>query len=148
MNVSCQSFRPLFLFALIAAAVFVMSFTEKTAAPVKKSATQLTADSELTLLMREMYDDVAKMKTAVKRRKKPTPAVDHERMLKATPSVPAKTAAPAYPALAQSYLKALQALQEADAAQAPMLYKSLIDSCMSCHSVFCPGPKMRIQNLY
>jgi cytochrome c556 len=144
MNFSQQSFRPLFVFALIVAAVFALSFTAKPAdaAPLSKE------DSELTLLMRQMYDDVANMKTAVKRRKKPTPAVAHERMLKATASEPAKTASPAYAALAQSYLKALQALQDANPADAPALYKNLVDSCMSCHSAFCPGPKMRIQNLY
>jgi hypothetical protein len=138
-----QRLRPLFAFALIAFSVYALSFTNATPLAAKAGS-----DSELTLLMREMYDDAAKMKTAVNKRKKVVPSVNHELMLKAAATEPEKVASPAYAALAQAYLKALNSLQEGSPADAPALYKNLIDSCMSCHSAFCPGPKTRIKNLY
>lgn len=142
MNMNSPKLRPLFAFAMIAFSAYALSFTNK--APL---AAKANSESELTLLMREMYDDVAKMKTAVNKRKKVVPRVNHELMLKAVATEPEKVASPAYEALAQAYLKALKSLQQASPADAPVMYKNLIDSCMSCHSAFCPGPKTRIKNL-
>lgn len=105
-------------------------------------------DSELTLLMRNMYADAANMRAAVKKRQKPVPAVPHEQILTAAASDPEKIASPTYTAFAQAYLKALDALQEGAPKQRPALYKALIDQCMDCHTSFCPGPKMLIKNLY
>ncbi len=114
--------------------------------PAEKSA--FDKDSELTLLMRDMYADAASMRSAVKKRQKPVPAVPHEQILTAAASDPEKIATPAYATFAQAYLKALKALEEGAPKQRPALYKALIDQCMDCHTSFCPGPKMLIKNLY
>ncbi len=138
-----------FILSGIAAFVCLLSFTAPL--PANRAANNLMnpeTDSELVLLMRAMYDDAAKMKTAVNKRKKVAPRVNHELMLSAAATEPEKVASPAYEALADAYLKALKSLQEASPADAPAMYKNLIDSCMSCHSAFCPGPKTRIKNLY
>lgn len=137
-----------FILSGIAVFVCLLSFTAPL--PANRTANNLhpETDSELVLLMRVMYDDAAKMKTAVNKRKKVVPRVNHELMLSAAATEPEKVASPAYKALADAYLKALKSLQEASPADAPALYKNLIDSCMSCHSAFCPGPKTRIKNLY
>ena len=121
--------------------VFALSFA---AQPAENNA----ADSELTLLMRQMYDDTALMKTAVKKRKKPVPGVQHDLLMTAIPTEGKQTKSPAYQAMGQAYLKALNELLTATPDQAKDSYKKLIDSCMSCHTAFCPGPKMRIEKLY
>ncbi len=115
--------------------------------PIAEQSTS-DKDSELSLLMRNMYTDAVNMRTAVKKRQKPVPAVPHEQILTAAASDPAKVAAPTYTTFAQAYLKALKALQEGTPKQRPALYKALIDQCMDCHTSFCPGPKMLIKNLY
>lgn len=141
MKFHCPLFRPALVFTTIAAAVFALSFTAEPA-PVS------LADSELTLLMRRMYDDTALMKTAVKKRKKPVPGVPHAQLLTAIATEGKQTQSPAYQAMGQAYLQALDDLMKATPDQAKDRYKKLIDSCMSCHTAFCPGPKVRIEKLY
>lgn len=133
--------RPAFLFAAIAMSVFVLSFAAK---PAENN----TADSELTLLMRQMYDDAAMMKSAIKKRQKPVPGIQHVQLLSAVATEGKQTKSPAYQAMGQAYLKALDDLLAATPKESAGCYKKLIDSCMSCHTAFCPGPKMRIEKLY
>jgi hypothetical protein len=134
-------FRPAFLFAAVALSVVALSFTAPT-------ANTSVGDSELTLLMRQMYDDTALMKVAVKKRQKPVPGVQHDQLLSAVATEGKQTKSPAYQAMGQAYLKALNELLTAAPNEAKDRYKNLIDSCMSCHTTFCPGPKMRIEKLY
>lgn len=141
MKLPLCSLRPIILFAVIAMSVLGLSFSTL---PAETHA----ADSELTLLMRKMYDDIALMKTAVKKRKKIATTVQHDLLLSATPTEGKQTHTPAYRAMGQAYLKALNDLLAATPDQAKDRYKKLIDSCMSCHTAFCPGPKMRIEQLY
>lgn len=141
MKFHLHSLRPILLFAMVALSVAGLSFASQ---PSDTHAT----DSELTLLMRKMYDDTALMKTAVKKRKKPEPGVAHEQLLSAVATEGKQTQSPAYQTMGQAYLKALNELLAATPDQAKDRYKKLIDSCMSCHTAFCPGPKMRIEKLY
>lgn len=141
MKFHLHLFRPAFLFAAVAMSVFALSFA---AQPAENNA----ADSELTLLMRQMYYDTAMMKSAVKKRQKPVPGVQHNQLLSAVATEGKQTKSPAYQAMGQAYLKALEELLVAAPKDAKDRYKKLIDSCMSCHTAFCPGPKMRIEKLY
>lgn len=142
MKFQLRSFRPVLFFAVIAMSVFALSFASQQ--PVEDHA----ADSELTLLMRKMYDDTALIKSAVKKRQKPVPAIQHKHLLTAVATEGKQTKSPAYQAMGQAYLKALDELLNASPKDAKDRYKKLIDSCMSCHTAFCPGPKMRIEKLY
>ena len=141
MSFQLPSFRPVLLLAVIATSVLGLSFASQ-------AGETNTADSELTLLMRKMYDDTALIKTAVKKRKKPVPGVQHDLLLTAIPTEGKQTKSPAYQAMGKAYLKALNELLTATPDRAKDSYKKLIDSCMSCHTAFCPGPKMRIEKLY
>lgn len=139
---------------LIALAAYILSCTAE-AAPcddpeMKKASLTVNpnGDSELALLMRAMYDDLARMKAAIERGEEPVPGIDHAKMLTAQATEPDKAASDTYKAWAQTYLQMVQSLQNGETGLAPELYRNVVNTCMGCHSDLCPGPKMRIGHLY
>ncbi|MEZ4988485.1 MAG: hypothetical protein R2795_26250 [Saprospiraceae bacterium] len=105
-------------------------------------------ESELTLLMREMFDDAMRMKKEILRGEHPTSEKDFSSILTAQASVASKTEHKRFPELAAAYLAAFEALKAADSHHVRLQYTQMVESCMNCHSAVCPGPKMRIQYLY
>ena len=67
-------------------------------------------DSELALLMRQMFEDGEAMKAALDSGKLPKLTKDHMKMLTVEATEPEKAASPEYKAFAQSYLQTLEAL--------------------------------------
>lgn len=105
-------------------------------------------DSELALLMRAMYEEAERMKSAIENGEKPEITLDYKAILTAEATEPEKAASDTYKVHAQSYLQTLKALENADVAKAKMLFEDMVDSCMGCHTALCPGPKARIKKLY
>jgi cytochrome c556 len=105
-------------------------------------------DSELSLLMRAMYEDGLKMKSQVENGKHPKPSVDVEQILTAEATDPERQKTPHFDAFAQSYLQAVKALQNARPEEAEQHYNGMVNACMSCHKAICPGPTVRIKKLY
>lgn len=135
--------------SLIALVVYALSCAAEAATDIKQpSAINPNGDSELALLMRAMYDDAAQMKEAIARGEQPKPSIDHARMLTASATEPEKAASDTYKNWAQSYLHTVEALQNGDLEMAPDLFDNMVGNCMGCHTDLCPGPKMRIKNLY
>ena len=143
--------RLLFLSFLSALGLYFFSCTTEAGAyedPVAKQAgLNPNGDSELAMLMRAMFEDAGQMKAAIERGEKPVPAFDHARMLTAHATEPEKAASDTYQTWTQSYLQALQALENGDLKIAPGLFDNLVGNCMGCHTDLCPGPKMRIRKL-
>ncbi|MEZ4951026.1 MAG: hypothetical protein R2784_16820 [Saprospiraceae bacterium] len=83
-------------------------------APVKKRK-QLNpnGDSELALLMRDMFDDGMKMKEMIKNGEHPEVSVDFQKILTANATEPEKeTASPEYKAFAQTYIQTMEAMKK------------------------------------
>lgn len=150
--------RCLAICSIMALAIYALSCTAEPTAPeqsatppaikIVKAPINPNGDSELALLMRAMYEDAAQMKAAIDRGETPKPSLDHEALLTAAATEPEKAASPTYQVHARSYLQALKGLQQADAPQAAVLFKGMVDSCMGCHTALCPGPRVRIKKLY
>lgn len=149
--------RSAYRFALLALLLGLTIYTLSCSGEPSSDTTQpkLTAssinpngDSELALLMRAMYDDAAQMKKAIENGEQPVSQLDHDKMLTASATEPEKAASDTYKVHAQSYLQTLKALEKADIAEAQVLFKDMVDSCMGCHTALCPGPKMKIRHLY
>jgi cytochrome c556 len=104
-------------------------------------------DSELALLMREMFTDVERIKAQVQNGEKVTVQVDHEKILSAHATEPAKAASAEFKTWGTAYLEGIETLKNASPENAEAVYTSLISSCMSCHQSFCPGPIVRIKKL-
>ena len=105
-------------------------------------------DSELALLMREMFDDAMRMKTQIKNGGKPDVLKKFTEIHTAQPTEEGKTDIPEFKVYAQSYLQTIQAMQNADAEHAPELFHNVVESCMNCHRAMCPGPMVKIKKLY
>ncbi len=104
-------------------------------------------DSELALLMRDMYDEAERIKTQIKNEEEVTIDLDHESILTAHATEPEKAASPEYKAFAKAYLQSLESLQAANQLQLESQFNHLIANCMACHQSLCPGPMVKIKKL-
>ena len=104
-------------------------------------------DSELALLMRSMFDDLALMKEQVSNGDSVLVALDHKKILSAHATEPKKANSPEYKAFADGYLNVIEALNSAGSNERVDLYENLIENCISCHQVLCPGPIVKIEKL-
>lgn len=104
-------------------------------------------DSELALLMRAMVEEAEQIKKQVANGEPVTITLDHEEILSAHATEPEKAASPEFKAFAAAYLQAIEELKGAGPDQSAAIYDQMINSCMSCHQVLCPGPTMRIKKL-
>jgi muramidase (phage lysozyme) len=105
-------------------------------------------DSELALLMRDMFDDGLRLKQDIQNGKLPKVMEKFKNIHTAIPTEDGKTDTDIYKAFAESYLNALENLTEADESNAVKKYNFMVDNCMNCHNAICPGPTVRIKQLY
>ena len=105
-------------------------------------------DSELALLMRDMFDEGMALKQQIKEGKKPKLISSFETIHSAKATEPEKAASPEYKVYADAYLASLNALKSASLDDAPQAYNGMVQSCMACHSALCPGPKVKIKKLF
>ncbi len=119
---------------------------ETTKVPVKASLNP-NGDSELALLMRGMYEEADRIKEQIKNNEEVTVELDHMKILTAHATEPEKAESNEFKAFAQLYLSRLEELKKAEKTEKVALYKSLVESCMSCHQAMCPGPLVRIKKL-
>ena len=105
-------------------------------------------DSELALLMREMFEDGLRIKEQIEKGEKPDILKKFEAIHTAEATEPEKAASETYKNFADSYLTALNGLQNADSDELFDAYQGMVQSCMSCHQALCPGPMVRIKKLY
>lgn len=116
--------------------------------PAMEASLNPNGDSELAILMREMYEEGERIKQEIEEGKKPTIKVDYRRMLTAQATEPEKAASDTYHAFAQAYFGIMESLEKASAEEAPKIFVNMVDNCMECHQQLCPGPRMRIKKLY
>jgi cytochrome c556 len=104
-------------------------------------------DSELALLMRAMFDEAQRIKQQIANNEPVTLTLDHEKILTAHATEPAKAASEEYKAFAAAYLQNIKTLETANADQVAAVYDGLVANCMTCHKALCPGPMVRIKKL-
>ncbi len=105
-------------------------------------------DSELALLMRDMFEDGMKAKEIIKKGEMPELLLDFEKIHSAQATEPEKAASPEYKVHALSYLQAVEALKNADKDHLEKSYTNMVDACMNCHRALCPGPMVKIKKMY
>lgn len=104
-------------------------------------------DSELALLMREMYYEMEDLKKGLTKEQSVKIEVDHQAIITAHGTEPEKVASKEYKAFAKSYLSAIDQLKTAQPGDAQAAFSSVVSNCMSCHQAMCPGPIVRIKKL-
>lgn len=103
-------------------------------------------DSELALLMREMFDKSMEAKKDLENNQsiEAIESFDHMKVVEATE--PEKANSPLYKSMADSYLASVDAMNDAPASHEK--FNAMVDNCMGCHQVMCPGPMVKIKRLY
>lgn len=106
-------------------------------------------DSELALLMREMFEEGKAMKQQLKNDEMPTSNVAFRQITSAHPTNPEETNTPEFEAFSHSYIQAMEELKNAGTVEeATRSYNLVIAACMGCHQTACPGPLPKIRKLY
>ena len=112
----------------------------------KEKVINPNGDSELALLMREMFDEGERIKGQIEAGEAPTGLKKFEAIHSAIPT-DENASGPVFESFATSYIEAIKALEASDSTSV-ILFNSMVDQCMNCHTEFCPGPKRRIKKLY
>lgn len=118
------------------------------AAPSTKKIFNPNGDSELALLMRDMFDDCMAMKEAIYDGGAPSFSHDPQAIFTAHATEPEKAASPEYQALGKAYLAAARAYESAAPEERKAYFQGVIHTCMACHQELCPGPTRKIRRLY
>ncbi|MFK8102304.1 MAG: hypothetical protein AB8G15_07265 [Saprospiraceae bacterium] len=141
---------------ILFSALLVMTFVlilacADSAPPVTTSAKTIynpNGDSELTLLMRTMFDDAMRMKQSVAEGEVPKVLATFKAIHTAEATEPDKAKSETFKNFANAYLATVEALQQATPAEVKDIYEGMVASCMSCHRAMCPGPMVRIKKLH
>lgn len=116
------------------------------APPAEGRPVNPNGDSELALLMREMFEDGERIKAQVEQGQTPTGLRDFASIHSAIPT-DSTVRGPVFTAFAEAYLESVRQMEAADSASV-FRFNRMVDQCMNCHTEFCPGPKKRIAKLY
>ncbi len=103
-------------------------------------------DSELALLMRDMFEESDSLKRLVMDGKQLSGLKKYQDIHSAIPTDP-NVQGPVFEAFAEAYINSIEALEVSDSASV-FNFNHMVDQCMNCHTEFCPGPRKRIKKLY
>ena len=104
-------------------------------------------DAPLALLMREMFLDMEEMKEGIVEGKKIKSYLEkHKELLTAKPT-DAKVKTEQFNTMGMAYLANLRTLEEGSEDALLDNYKSVVSTCLACHTSYCPGPVKRIKLL-
>ncbi len=105
-------------------------------------------DSELALLMRGMYEDTEKIQKALKEKRLPEDFREKfKKMHSAKPTKPEVKDA-AFEGMGNHFLDKVNAVYEAKTQESQVeAFNLMVNACVSCHQVVCPGPIKKIKKL-
>ncbi len=107
----------------------------------------MAIDSELTLLMRDMYNYYDSVKSEVVDGSLDEDIKTFTEIHKAVATSPEKTLSPLYQAFATNYIQSVNHINQSDKNRKDA-FNLMVDNCMNCHQQMCPGPMVRIKKLY
>jgi hypothetical protein len=103
--------------------------------------------SELSILMRKMYDHAAAARKDVKAKKiRRTFPAEFSKIYTATPT-DSLTKNEHFNTFADIYLKSLNSFKASNATNLVDNYNGIVSACVACHSQHCPGPLFKIKLL-
>lgn len=114
---------------------------------VQKAQKYPNKDSELALLMREMWNDSDLMKHSVLERK--IPQDFREKFINIHSAIPTdpdvKTAD--FKVMGDALVASMDKIQNSEEKDLITNFNLMITSCVACHQVHCPGPIVKIKKL-
>lgn len=113
----------------------------------KSPSYTMAVDSELTLLMRDMYNYYDTLKTDVITGVLSDKVKSFQDIHTAVATSPEKISNELYQGLASIYVNSAERLNRADVNKVEA-FNLMVDNCMNCHQQMCPGPMVKIKKLY
>ncbi len=104
-------------------------------------------DSELTLLMRDMFEYYDSLKVNIEKGEIPENIKDFNEIYSAVSTEPSKAESELYKVMASVYKESADRLKNNEI-DMPKAFNLMVDNCMNCHKQMCPGPMVRIKKLY
>ncbi len=104
-------------------------------------------DSEMTLLMRDMYEYYDSLKVNIEEGEIPKEIRDFSEVHSAVSTEPEKGKSELYQAMATVYKESADRLKNKKN-DMPKYFNLMVDNCMNCHQQMCPGPMVVIEKLY
>ena len=105
-------------------------------------------DSELALLMREMYKDGMKTKQQLLDGKQPEVHVKYKQIHTAKATESLNITPTDFKSFAVAYEAAVDTFIASPSSNKVGAYQSMVNACMNCHKIVCPGPRVKIKHLY
>jgi hypothetical protein len=105
-------------------------------------------DSELALLMREMFDDGMRTKQKVLDGQMPAITCDYRGIHTAEATQPEKAASEEFKSFAKAYEVSASEFLMSDPEMMADNYQTMVTACMNCHKAVCPGPMVKIKKMY
>lgn len=105
------------------------------------------AASELAKLMRNMYDKGQAVKKQIQEGE-PKLDIDLFQGIHTATATDPTVRTPEFDGFANAWQASMRELGGCQEGERPKMFNMMVDNCMSCHTAFCPGPKMRIKKLY
>lgn len=135
-------------FSIIALCLsFVMWMACKNDEPARRPLNP-NGDSELAILMRDMFDEGMIIKQDLIAGKKPELHVKYHHLTTAKPTEEGKNATTEYALFAKAYEASIERLRNAGDDDRLAAYHNMVDNCVNCHKTVCPGPIVRIKKMY
>ena len=107
----------------------------------------MRSESELSILMRKMTEDIRKVRRKVETGKKiPEFYKNYTQLYSAEASTSSKKG-DQFSGYAEAFLKQCSRLKEASADQRKNEYNELVTRCIRCHETYCPGPLTMLKKL-
>lgn len=103
-------------------------------------------DSELAWLMRQMYEDGEKMKSAVQNKQFPEDFREKFKQMHTAVPTDASVKNEVFKASAQTFLRAMDKFYVEKDKQVEN-FNLLVNACVACHQNYCPGPIKKIKKL-
>ena len=133
---------------IVICVVSVIMLVINTSCSNKPKSLNPNGDSELALLMREMYNDGMKSKQQLLDRKEPEVHVKYKNIHTAKSTESLHVDPVNFSPYALAYEAAMDSFIASDASTKVAAYQTMVNACMNCHQTVCPGPKVKIKHLY
>lgn len=104
--------------------------------------------SELASLMEQMYKDNQSIRERIMNGEIPASFPEDFKRIHTAAATDPKEINETYHAMADAYLQAVDAVTTSDSTTVKRAFNNLVQSCVSCHQIYCQGPIKRIQKLH
>lgn len=110
-------------------------------------APEMYQPSELANLMRSMYDDNMELKKQIEQGIIPASFPEDFYKIHTAEATKPENINDTYKALADKYLADMKQVVESDEASVKRNFNEMVNTCISCHQIFCQGPIAKIKKL-